>query len=58
MDVSLADLSALKTVARISCFEAFVKAPMIKSQPLLCRRRFLGFFFKQHSSVLPIASCS
>lgn len=44
--MSLADLSALKTFAKISLrFEVFKKACVVKSQSGPCRRRFLGYFY-------------
>lgn len=60
--MSSADLSALKTCAKISCFEVFIKAFAIKSQSGPRRRRFLGFIllfiFGKCFEVLPIASSS
>lgn len=65
LSVSLADLSALKTLAKIPlCLEVFLKVHVIKSQSGSCMRRFLGFlcliifFFLQHTKVFPIASSS
>lgn len=46
LNVSLADLSALKVFAKISlCFELLMKAHVVKSQSGPCRRRFLCFYY-------------
>lgn len=46
LNVSLADLSALKALAKIPlCLEVFLKSHVVKSQSGSCRRRFLGILY-------------